>query len=181
MSSIEAIPAALVTDDDYQTKSDQISDSPYYYLKHEKLWSTNQLRVVTLTNNNKSEYVDKYCSAFKSSDYNSVERTIGHTFNAAVEINGKIKSGEMEVGASVKLAYQYQDQTKKINLHTNSAEKNIIEKISKVYRQLNEDEDDIFIYHWIQVDRYTLTNSKGYVKGTWDYTSSTPIPQEVKR
>ena len=182
VSSIEAIPAALITDDDYLSKVAQIADSPYYYLKHEILWSSKQLRVVTLTKNNKSEYVDNYISAFKSSDYKSVEKTIGHTFDASVEISANVNAGEVEVGASAKLAYQYQDQTKKISTSSNSSEENISESIKQVYRQLDEDEGDIFIVHWIQVDRYTLTNSNGVLKGTWDYTNSNlPIPQEVKR
>ncbi|MDO6597609.1 hypothetical protein Q4512_11845 [Oceanihabitans sp. 2_MG-2023] len=192
--SIEAIPAALITDDDYRNKSDQLSMSPYYYLKHERLWSAKQLQFITLSKNKKSTFDKEYTSAFKSSDYKSIEKTIGHTFNASIDVYGK-RTGEVgvkdsglsatakdEVGAALKLAYQYQDQTKTIDQKTNSEEKSIKERIIQEYRQLDKDEGDIFIRHWMPVDRYTLTNSKGVEKGRWEYTNSnSPIPQECKR
>lgn len=192
--SVEAIPAALITDDNYRNKIDQIAMSPYYYLKHEKLWSAEQLPVVTLSKNQKTKIDKEFTTAFKSSDYKSVEKTVGHTFSAAIELYGKLTgevkagdqevsaSGKREVGASLKLAYQYQNQTKTISQQTNSSEKTIREKIEREYRQLDKDEGDIFLYHWLPIDRFTLTNSSGVVKGNWDYISSdNPIPQEIQR
>ncbi|WP_299766193.1 hypothetical protein [uncultured Dokdonia sp.] len=192
--SKQAIPAALITDTDYRTKSDQIKLSPYYYLQHEKLWSAEQLDIITLSKNQKTTIDTEYTSAFKSSDYKSVEKTVGHTFNTSIELYGKGSAevgvseggetvkGRREVGATLKLAYQYQNQTKTINQSSNSEEKSIKERITQEYRQLKIDEDDIFLLHWLPIDRYTLFNSKGVIKGKWDYTSSSrPIPQEIKR
>lgn len=192
--SIEAIPAVLITDDDYNTKIAQVSISPYYYLKHEVLWSAKQLTPITLSKNQQTTIEKGYTSAFKSSDYKSIEKTVGYTFNAAIEVHGSktaeagIKEGgesatvKNEVGASLKLAYQYQNQTKTINQSSNSEEKSISQTIKQTYRQLDKGENDILLYYWMRVDRYTLTNNKGVVKGNWDYTdSNTPVPQEQKR
>jgi len=192
--SVEAIPAALITDDDYRNKIDQMTMSPYYYLKHEKLWSAEQLPIVTLSKYQTTVIDKEFTTAFKSSDYKSIENTVGHTFSATMELYSKL-TGEVgvedsglsgsvkrEVGASLKLGYQYQNQTKTISQQSSSEEKTIKETIKNTYRQLESNEEDIFIYHWLPVDRFTLTNSKGVVKGKWDYVSSgNPVPQEMKR
>ena len=192
--SVDAIPAALIDDDDYRTKSDQVAMNPYYYLKHEKLWSSEQLDVITLSKNKKTKVDIGYTSAFKRSDYQSVEKTIGHTFSASLEIYGKKRdelsvgdeegkaSERKEIGASLKLAYQYQNQTKTVSQRTNSQETTIELRLTTEYRQLEPNEDDIFVKHWLLVDRYTLMNSKGGIKARWEYTgSNSPVPQEMSR
>lgn len=179
--SIEAIPAALITDSDYRNKVDQLALSPYYYLKHEQLWSTKDLGITELSSYTKTTDEKKYYFAFNKSDYHSIEKTVGHTFNASIELHAK-KTGEVsvkegpagasvknEVGAALKLAYQYQNQTKTINQSSSFEESRFTDTIKVEYRQLKEDEEKFFYRHWLPIDRFTLTNSKGEVKGKWDY------------
>lgn len=192
--SIEAIPAALINDDDYISKSDQIAISPYYYLKHEKLWIADESKSITLSDQRGTRVIEEYTVAFKSSDYKSVEKTIGHTFDASIEVYGK-RTGEVgvsedgvsatvkdEVGATVKLAYQYKNQTVTINNSSNSQEKTIKRTVEIDYPKLDKNEGDVFLYLWSPVDRYTLYNSKGVVKEKWDYVAtSEPTPQKLLR
>lgn len=175
--SIEALPAALIDDSDYNTKSAQLSESPYYYLKHEVLWSSNHLPSVTLTNVSETVYEKRYTTAFKKTDMESVKKTIGHTFDATIEIKGsrsaeagddegKIKN---EVGASLKLAYQYKNQTETLSQSGTTQEGGTYESVKTTYSKLDSGQEDIILKHWVQLDRFTLTNSKGVVKDSWDY------------
>ncbi|AOW19788.1 hypothetical protein [Urechidicola croceus] len=192
--SKEAIPASLIKDEDYRTKSDQIKISPYYYLKREKFWSSKRLPIITLSKQNKTEVSEEYTSSFTSTDYQSVEKVIGHTFNASIEVYGKkttevgvqdsglSASQKNEVGGSLKLAYQFQDQTTTLNQKTQSKEENIKKTLKKTYRQLDSNEGDIRLRHWVPVDRYTLTNSRGKIIGQWEHTDPNQIThQEVNR
>ena len=146
--SCEAIPAALITDEDYQNKRDQIALSPYYYLKHEKLWSRDKLPTVTITQYSAKEYEEEFFSEFKSEDYHSIEKTVGHTFDASLEVYAKKKgvtqasignmsaSEEAEVGATLKLGYQYKNQTVTKNQSSNSKRESIRKKYKNSYPQL---------------------------------------------
>lgn len=188
--SIEAIPAALINDDDYNTKSTQVAKSPYYYLKQEIFWSSKNLPVVTLSADNDTSIEREYYTAFSSTSFKSVKKTIGHTFDATIEVKGSrsAEAGEegakakSEVGASLKLAYQYKNQTESINQSGSSSTVSLKETYKTTYPKLTPGERDIFVKHWVQVDRFTLTNSKGEVKGSWDYIyPKKVIPQRINR
>lgn len=193
--STEAVPAALVKDDDYRNKSDQVTMSPYYYLKHEQLWCNKEdIGITELSKFKATTDTKEYSYAFSSSDYKSIEKTVGHTFNAEVVLSRKLTaeagvsegpaSGSIknELGATLKLAYQYQNQTKSINTSSSNEEKSFTDTLTVNYRQLKEDEDEFFFCHWVPVDRYTLTNSKGEVKQQWEYVGQKMIrSQKVKK
>jgi hypothetical protein len=185
--STEAIPAALINDDRFSSKIDQIKVSPYYYLTHEKLWSWKQTGSYTLKRFiGKSEKIE-ISSAFKSEEYESIKKTIGHTFDASVEIYGK-RTGEVgvedsgvsgkvgnEIGGSVKLAYQYKDQTEKIKYKGQSSEERFtVTETTNVDPPENK-EDEETIYFWAPVDRYTLRDTKGNLIKKWDHSDAKSV------
>lgn len=182
--SVEAIPASLINDNKYRTKSDQIALSPYYYLTHEKLWSSEQLNQVLISEYLTSEISEEIISSFKFDSYKSIEKTFGTTFDASINVYGK-KSAEMgvedggasatatnEVGATLNLAYQFKDQTTLLDTETRSQEENIKKAIKFTYKKPEKgDEKDFYLRFWLIVDRYILEDSKGNEIGRWDHTN----------
>jgi|GEM_PF-5867005 len=181
--SVEALPAAIVEDDQYENKVAQIELNPYYYLRHEQLWSSKVVDSITLAHNMKTTKKITYSSHFKNSTYKSIEKTVGYTFDAAIELSGKgsVEGGEegakakAERGAKLNLAFQYKNQTKTIEGSDQVTENTVSQAVETHYT--NEKENTILkMVRWVLIDRYTLmtgknSNGEVAVKGTWDFVS----------
>jgi hypothetical protein len=196
--STEAIPAALVEDDEYLNKIDQVKLNPYYYLQWERLWTRRGFDSFSLSDKKKITKEVKYKYSFSSSDFSSFEKTIGKTFDVSLEAyaerknSSKISLGDGDssasgedtrtIGGKVKLAFQYQEQTKTLK-QNNQSKSQDLEITNKVeYRQLEDHNNPVEVYLWAPVDRYTLSNGQGKVLKSWDYVVPNKlVDQEVER
>lgn len=195
--SQEAIPSAMINDENYNNKVDQLKMNPYYYLKYEKLWSAANTPIISLSKRRKTVRKVEYVSAFSSSDFQSIENTVGHSFSASIEASASMSSSDSDVqtlddlvntdkdkltvSGSIKLAYQYQNQTKTLSEQQKSKSENLKTVIEDEYRELGDEEPDIQLRFWVSVDRYTLLDHTGKkVVKQWDHiVPDRIVPQEI--
>lgn len=182
--STEAIPAALIDDDRFSSKIHQIESSPYYYLTHEKLYSYALNGTHTFKKGTSRTLEVKIYSAFKSEEYEKIEKTFGHTFDVSLELYTK-RTGEVgvedsgvsgkvtdEKGGSAKLSYQFQDQTTKTTGSSTSSERNVTVTETRTFEAPETDEEERMDYFWAKVDRYILEDENGKEIGRWDYSDN---------
>ncbi len=182
--SVEAIPAALIEDKDFRNKVHQMTMNPYYYLKWEKYWSAEGLMSIPLSHETSIEKEVKFRSSFSSSDYESVKKTVGHTFdvslNAYIKKTGEVKvdegdgsaSDKTEVGGSVKLAYQYKNQTETLRGRNQNQSSSIEITETIHFDKLDSSESKKTAQFWVPVELFTLTNGEGDVVKQWTHTTA---------
>lgn len=168
--SVEAIPAAMVNLNRYSSKIDQIMDNPYYYLEYHTLWKKrNEFTLSAGTIKNTIQVTD----AFSKTEYESVEKTIGHLFKTEVEagIKGKTKTGLKAFG-SIKLTYQFTTQTKTLKGSSNTADWSVVKTEERTLPALPADGSYNTECEWVPVHQYIMKDARGQVAETWNYEES---------
>lgn len=166
--SVEAIPATVINTNDYSIKMEQMADNPYYYLECWTMWIKKE--ETTLTHGTVKSTI-QITDAFSRTDYESIERTIGHMFKMEADFGYDPGQGGGPKG-SVKLTYQFNQQTKSLRGTSNTVDWSRVK--TDEYTPPNPPADGSYNTErvWIPLYRYLLKDGKENVVDSWDYEDS---------